>query len=465
MKQLNGFTIIELMLTLLITSIVIAASLPFFFSMNHSWKSVQKSIDSTQDARFALSLMEKELKQADRIDQLSETEISIIKSNGDITGFLASNQDSKIVLVQMINGTTQAITGEIDSLLLEGFASDGTLTTVPSKLKTLRITISIANHIMQTQITFPKDFISTLYYAMTAGNHIKLDGTGEINGNIHANNTIQEEIGNRIVISGEQTDFNDTVPIQLPNVSLSDLLSVYSNLSTYKNSADTIYSSDHTFTQNKIYTGFFYIENGANATIEQNVTIQGSVVVEGNLTINGHNIVIHSINGQPALVAGNDIVHSSNYGDDFETTGLVYAGRDIIMNTKDIICQGNDFYNFTYIAGRNISINSRQLISNGGIVAGNDLILNQNHILTISTDTLTPILTSGHDLSLMNAGISTTLAGLIYSGNNFFSEKDTLQLDGNIVACNELNLQGDVNITYSTSDLEHPPIHFMEIEE
>ncbi|MEK9657366.1 MAG: prepilin-type N-terminal cleavage/methylation domain-containing protein [bacterium] len=465
MKRFNGFTIIELMLTLAITSIIIAASVPFFYSMNHSWKSVQYSIDTTQDSRFALSLMEKELKQADRINQLSDTEISIIKSNGDITGFLTMSQGSTLVLAQMIDGTAEALTGEIDSLLLEGFAADGSLTTVPSKLKALRITLRIGGQTMQTQITFPKDFISTLYYGITAGNYIILDGSGEINGNIHANHTIQEESGNSITINGDETDLNDTAPLPLPDLAMSDLLATYSDLAVYKAKADTIYSSDHTFSESQTYTGIYYIANGANATIEKNVTIEGSIVVEGDLTINGHNIVINAPYGQPALIAGNDIFHNSDIGDDFETTGVVYAGRDIIMTTKDVICHGNDQYNFTYIAGRNIHISSRQLVSDGGIVAGNDLTLNQNQTLTISTSKLTPILACGNDMFLMSEGLSTTLTGLIYSGNNFLSEKDPFLLNGNIIAHHNLQLQGDVSITYSSSDLDHPPIHFMESEE
>jgi prepilin-type N-terminal cleavage/methylation domain-containing protein len=463
MNQLNGFTIIELMLALAITSIITAASVPYFHTMNQNWNVIQKSVNSTQESRLALSIMEKELKQADRITSLSSTALYFVKSNGDTTGFLSADQGAKRVLSQELNGENQPLTGAIDSLLFEGIAADGTPTMIPSKLKAIRITLRINNQTMQTQVTFPKDFISTLYYGISSGNNLNLDGSGTIHGNIHANNAIQESIGNSIAIVGAETFSAAIIPVPLPTVDIDNILALYTDLSGYKAMADTVIIGDHTFTQNKTYSGFYYIESGT-ANIEKNVVIDGTVVAEGNIIINGHNVIITATGSNPALIAGNDLLHTSTIGEDFTTTGVIVAGRDILMTTKDIISQGNDLYNFTYVAGRMIDIDSRYLLANGGIVAGNSIILNQTQVLSISTSGLTPILTSGHDLSLTSVGTSTSLTGLVYSGNDFFSEKDTLVLNGTLIAEHDIQLSGDVEITNNPDDLNQPPIHFMEIE-
>lgn len=463
MNRPHGFTIIELMLALAITSIITAASVPYFHTMNQNWTATQQSVDSTQESRLALSIMEKELKQADRINSLSSTAIYFVKSNGNTTGFLVSDQGTNRVLSQELNGENQPLTGAIDSLLFEGLAADGTPTMIPSKLKAIRITLSINNQTMQTQVTFPKDFISTLYYGIASGNNLDLDGSGTIHGNIHANNTIQKAIGNSITIVGDETDRTTILPVPLPTVDIDTILALYTDLSAYKAMADTVITGDHTFAQNQTYSGFYYIESGT-ANIEKNVVIEGTVVAEGSIIINGHNVIVTASGSNPALVAGNDLLHTSTIGDDFNTTGVIVAGRDILMTTKDVIGQGNDLYQFTYVAGRMIDIDSRYLLANGGIVAGNTLVLNQTQVLSISTSALTPILTSGHDLSLTSGGTSTSLTGLVYSGNNFFSEKSTLLLNGTLIAEHDIQLNGDVAITNNPDDLNQPPIHFMEIE-
>ncbi len=463
MNRPHGFTIIELMLALAITSIITAASVPYFHTMNQNWTATQQSVDSTQESRLALSIMEKELKQADRINSLSSTALYFVKSNGNTTGFLVSDQGTNRVLSQELNGENQPLTGAIDSLLFEGLAADGTPTMIPSKLKAIRITLSINNQTMQTQVTFPKDFISTLYYGISSGNNLALDGSGTIHGNIHANNTIQKAIGNSITIVGDETDSTTILPVPLPTVDIDTILALYTDLSAYKAMADTVIIGDHTFAQNQTYSGFYYIESGT-ANIEKNVVIDGTVVAEGSIIINGHNVIVTASGSNPALVAGNDLIHTSTIGDDFTTTGVIVAGRDILMTTKDVIGQGNDLYHFTYVAGRMIDIDSRYLLANGGIVAGNTLVLNQTQVLSISTSALTPILTSGHDLSLTSGGTSTSLTGLVYSGNNFFSEKSTLLLNGTLIAEHDIQLNGDVAITNNPDDLNQPPIHFMEIE-
>ncbi len=94
-----GFTMIEILVTLLILSVIMAAMFTFLWAMSGYWKKGQNTADMTENARLGLNRMTRELMQAAQVTVAQAGQVSFEVNFNDgagwqtVTyGFTAGNQ-------------------------------------------------------------------------------------------------------------------------------------------------------------------------------------------------------------------------------------------------------------------------------------------------------------------------------------------------------------------------------------
>jgi hypothetical protein len=154
-------------------------------------------------------------------------------------------------------------------------------------------------------------------YAVFADNNAKLLGSGTVNGDVHANNTV--DLGS-VTVNGAVTSGGS---VALPTV----------DWNFYEGEAIAAgqkVTGDKTF-KNNTYTGVWYITG--TATIRQNATINGTIVAANDVVImtSGNLTIQATPSNYPALVCGNTISYNNSIP---EIKGIVYAAADIVLNAN-----------------------------------------------------------------------------------------------------------------------------------
>lgn len=71
----KGFTLVEMLVSMLILSVVMSAIFAFLWSASNYWQAGQATADVTENARLGLNRMTRELKQASEITSATATEM------------------------------------------------------------------------------------------------------------------------------------------------------------------------------------------------------------------------------------------------------------------------------------------------------------------------------------------------------------------------------------------------------
>ncbi len=82
-----GFTLIEILVTLLVLSVIMAAMFGFLWAMSGYWKKGQNTADMTQNARLGLNRMTRELSQAAQVTVAEPGRVSFSVNFNDSSGW------------------------------------------------------------------------------------------------------------------------------------------------------------------------------------------------------------------------------------------------------------------------------------------------------------------------------------------------------------------------------------------
>ncbi|MHB1390237.1 MAG: PilW family protein [Thermoleophilia bacterium] len=108
----EGFTLVEMLVSMLILSVVMSAIFAFLWSASSYWQAGQATADVTENARLGLNRMTRELKQASQITSATTTEIvfKVNYGNGVETvsyGFKPGNNGNPGIIWRNSDQSTQ----------------------------------------------------------------------------------------------------------------------------------------------------------------------------------------------------------------------------------------------------------------------------------------------------------------------------------------------------------------------
>ncbi len=82
-----GFTLIEILVTLIILSVIMAAMFAFLWAISGYWKKGQNTADMTENARLGLNRMTRELSQAAQVTVAQSGQVSFSVNFNDVAGW------------------------------------------------------------------------------------------------------------------------------------------------------------------------------------------------------------------------------------------------------------------------------------------------------------------------------------------------------------------------------------------
>lgn len=133
-KYTAGFTIAELLLTLAITSILLAAVAVAFNASIINYREnedIFKTINNTRQALFRITT---QLRTADAVEPTSpDSECSLITASGDDITYRYNNGDKKLYLIDNSSGNSYILCNNVSNMTFKkNTASDGGLVYVKS---------------------------------------------------------------------------------------------------------------------------------------------------------------------------------------------------------------------------------------------------------------------------------------------------------------------------------------------
>ncbi len=178
-------------------------------------------------------------------------------------------------------------------------------------------------------------------YAIFADNDVKFEESGTVNGDVHANNTVDNSGG--VAINGSVT-MGGSKP--LPTV----------NWSFYENQAITAgqrITGEKEF-EGETVTGVWYVTN--TVTIKRNTSIRGTIVSLSDIIIEEkQNVTIEAApTNYPALVSNNSIIFQERIA---AVKGILYAYNDIKLDERHLDAEG------ALIAGTTIEVKEEIALS------------------------------------------------------------------------------------------------------
>lgn len=137
MKQ-RGFTLVEMVLAISIISILFFVSTLVMRESLDAYSHVQTRGSNTQDTRYGMERMVRELLLAGdtpttRIQSISSNAISFVDSNGNITNFTLSGTN--------INRGGDTLLQNVTSFTVTGYKDNGNVTTTAADVRRVRIAL------------------------------------------------------------------------------------------------------------------------------------------------------------------------------------------------------------------------------------------------------------------------------------------------------------------------------------
>ncbi|MHB0914465.1 MAG: PilW family protein [Thermoleophilia bacterium] len=78
----NGFTMIEMLVSMAILTVIMTGMLSFLFGTSRNWQSTQDTADAVDNARIGLNRMTRELRQASRVTAADSTSVVFVADFG-----------------------------------------------------------------------------------------------------------------------------------------------------------------------------------------------------------------------------------------------------------------------------------------------------------------------------------------------------------------------------------------------
>lgn len=462
----TGFTLIEIMVVLGLTSLLMSLFAPTYRGIQKSWEQSSAMSEVRQGGLVGTDFINKQLRQAQKITAISDADdangsISFEMPSGETQHFVRYTYNGQPALGWQVGGTLSPIAVPIDALYFTAFDKDGNPTTSPALIQSVAVSMQLADTTGQlatqtfnTQIKIRKDIVTALHYTSFASGNITLSGSGSIEGNVHANGSVSLTT---VTLSGTATSGTHE-PLPDPNLARyqQDILPVAS----YRTHATTVITGNYTFQQNNTYNGIYYIVAG-NGIIEKNVNINGAVYAEGNLIIDGQNVTVIGPSTLPALVAGHDIIVSDFQDFHFRVTGTAYAHRDITLPGKDAIMTAGTVSPIAMGAGRDFHFSGFDFTTYGLLLAGRNMTFTSyNKRVSISANTPNPAILAGGTLNFHSR--DTLISGLVYSAGNITVNSDDFDLTGTLVSAGHITGSKPVRMVYMNTLLNTPPPYMAE---
>lgn len=105
-----GFTLLEVLISLTITVVLLAALIPLFATSLALWRTSGSQSEVQQTARFAVDSMVRDLKYGSDIRKVNDNELSFIDAQGRRSGYRLSTS-SHILYNLLSNDKPQPVTG------------------------------------------------------------------------------------------------------------------------------------------------------------------------------------------------------------------------------------------------------------------------------------------------------------------------------------------------------------------
>lgn len=187
-----GFTLVEIMIVLGMTSLLMALFAPTYHGIQKSWAQATQMSSMRQGGLAGTDFVNSHLRQSQGIVSISAANdtngaISFISSNGDTQSFLLYTYNGQTALGWRVNGVTSPIAVPVSTLSFSAKDKDDNATTIPALIQSIGITMSIADtqgdipdQDFHNIIKIRKDIISALNYVCFASGNITLPGKDAI---------------------------------------------------------------------------------------------------------------------------------------------------------------------------------------------------------------------------------------------------------------------------------------------
>ena len=86
MKNLKGMTLVEMMVTVVLFSFIVAASVTVFAAGNSTWNNYEASIATQREARNALTMLTKDLREASSISITQDSSSATLSFSRPVIG-------------------------------------------------------------------------------------------------------------------------------------------------------------------------------------------------------------------------------------------------------------------------------------------------------------------------------------------------------------------------------------------
>ena len=464
----RGFTMIETVLVVALVGILFSVLMPYFSTLNKTWAVFDAKSEELQNARVALDYFNGEFKQAYRILSISDDSdtqgfLSFEKPDGTIVNLELDTSGSEKVFALEDSGTYHDIASPISELTFIGYDALGATTDVTALVRSVELSVLMEDQILSgnrytSTVSLAKDTIESLYFALYSSSNITLSDSGTINGDVHANGSI-DDLASSTVINGTQTDSTDTTDITLPEVPIDDLVEDYEDLSAYEAIADVISTVNYIFQSGQTYNGVYYVGNGNHARIQDNVVINGSVIAEGDVRFQGTGSSIIPSPNMPAVVAGDDVNVQGDFTWAIAIEGTVYAHDDVNIIAGSFEVNGNGKYNISVAAGDDILSACSYPEFTGATIAGDDMVFNVYTSAEFTGDNALPALIAGDRIQFSNGGSNIIISGIAYSKGPFLTYGSSLTHTGSILAGGDVTIDSTINLSYQSSYLKSPPVY------
>jgi len=458
----SGFTLIEIMIVLGLTSLIMSLFAPTYHGIKKSWTQSNSASQMRQGGLVGTEFMNSHLRQSQGVISISEPDdpngfVSFLNQNGQIEAFSLYDYNGQTALGWQVNGVMSPVTVPVAALYLSAKDKDGNATTTPALVQSFTMTLTISdpngevpNQDFHTTVKIRKDVVSALNYVCFASGNITLTGSGTVSGDIHANGSISLST---VSLTGTATS-GTTEPLPDPN------LLGYQNkilpVASYRPYATTVITGNYTFHQNNTYNGIYYIAGGGNGIIEKNVNINGAVYAEGDLIIDGQNVTVIGSGSIPALVASRDIIVSNFQDHHFRVTGTAYAHRDITLPGKDAIMTAGAASPLAMGAGRDFIFSGFDFTAYGTLLAGRNMTFTSyNKNVEILANAQNPAVLVGGALSINSRDMR--ISGLIWSAGDSQLLSDDFDFDGVLISGGNITGSKPISLRYMGSLLSTPP--------
>lgn len=160
MRKIQGFTLVEMVLTIALVGILFAATSIILRQGLDSYENVQTRGTTLQDARYGMERVFKELlrvgdEAGNTVSGISNNQVTFVNAVGDTTNFQWDGQN--LVLGNDTQMTSNILLNNVTALAFTGYDQNNNATEVAASVRRIHVSLSVLPTGHETPIAFQTD--------------------------------------------------------------------------------------------------------------------------------------------------------------------------------------------------------------------------------------------------------------------------------------------------------------------